>query len=314
MNFKDKTVLITGGSGFIGRYITKYLLTIGVKKIIIYSRDESKHAEMRKSIFDNKDVMRYYVGDVRDRERLQRALTGVDYVIHAAALKRVETAETDPNEFVKTNILGSINVIECSIDREVKKAILISSDKACSAITLYGYTKAVAERIFQQANVYSKNHAFKSCVVRYGNVAGSTGSIIPFFKEYKEERLPVTDYEMTRFWIDPEEAVKLIVFALEYGMSGEIFIPKLPSFKIVDLVKSFEKDYKIIGIRNIEKLHEEMIAKYEKCFDLGKYYVVTPNIKLDSPYNDFKEMPADFNYVSNINKFMTVEELREKIK
>lgn len=313
MNFKDKIVLITGGSGFIGQYITKYLLTTEIKKIIIYSRDEVKQNEMRKAIFDDKDIMRYYIGDVRDRDRLKRALTGVDFVIHAAALKRVETAENDPIEVVKTNILGSINVIECCIDCGVKKAILISSDKACDAITLYGQTKAVAERVFQQANIYSKNHNFKSCVVRYGNVAGSTGSIIPFFKECKDERLSLTDIDMTRFWIEPEEAVKLIVFALEYGMAGEIFIPKIPSFKVKDLVKAFGKEYKIIGMRNIEKLHEKMIAGYESCYDLGRYYVLTPCIKLDTPYADFKKMPKGFDYVSNENKFLTVEEIQQRI-
>jgi len=224
----------------------------------------------------------------------------------------------DPNEMILTNIIGSINIIDAAIDNRVEKAILISSDKACNPCTLYGYTKAVAERIFQQANIYSKNHSFKTGIVRYGNVANSKGSIIPLYKDLiqkKIPKLPVTDKKMTRFWFDVKDACKLIEFALQYSLCGEIFIPKLKSFKIIDLVKAFDKEYNIIGLRNIEKIHEQMISEYEKTFDIGKYYCIPANLKkfLNSPYSEFNEMIDEFEYDSEHNEFMAIEEIKEKL-
>lgn len=322
----DKTILITGGTGSFGKKCTEIILkNFKPEKLIIFSRDELKQLEMRQ-IFSDKDYpcIRYFIGDVRDKERLHRAFDGVDYVIHTAALKQVPTAEYNPFETIKTNILGAENIINIAIDKEVKKVIALSTDKAASPINLYGATKLCSDKLFIAGNVYSGWHKTRFSVVRYGNVVGSRGSVIPFFKKIRETgTLPITDPRMTRFWITIEQSVQFVLKCLELMQGGELFVPKIPSMNIMDLARAIAPKcgHKIIGIRPGEKLHEVMITKDDSrhTLEFEDYYIVEPEFHWWSNEghiaNGGKPVKEDFKYASNTNdRWLTVEELRELIK
>lgn len=262
--FDLKSVLITGGSGSLGKALVRQLLDeTDVRRIAIYSRDELKQFYMR-SEFEDNSRLRWFIGDIRDKDRLVRAMHGVDFVVHAAALKQVDTGEYNPMEFIKTNVLGSQNVIEASIDAGVRKVVALSTDKASSPINLYGATKLTADKLFIAANNYSQSYGTSFCVVRYGNVMGSRGSVIPFFQNLALEGkpLPITDLRMTRFWISIDDAVKFVLDSFEIMQGGELYVPRIPSMKIVDLATAISPNSEIveIGIRPGEKLHEEMIS------------------------------------------------------
>jgi UDP-N-acetylglucosamine 4,6-dehydratase len=265
MAFFDSTsILITGGSGSLGKALAHFLLNeTNVRRVAIFSRDELKQFHM-KSEFNNDPRLRWFLGDIRDKDRLVRAMHGVDYVIHAAALKQVDTGEYNPMEFIKTNVLGSQNVIEASIDAGVRKVVALSTDKASSPINLYGATKLTADKLFVAANNYSQSYGTAFCVVRYGNVMGSRGSVIPFFRDLadKGNAIPITDFRMTRFWISLDEAVEFVLQSLELMDGGELYIPRIPSMKIVDLAEAIAPNAEKteIGMRPGEKLHEEMIS------------------------------------------------------
>tara|TARA_B100000424_G_C22939650_1_gene500024 strand:+ start:1979 stop:2998 length:1020 start_codon:yes stop_codon:yes gene_type:complete len=335
--FKNKSILITGGTGSFGKSFIKYLIDNykGFKKIIIFSRDELKQFEMA-NVFSEKDYpfLRYFIGDVRDLDRLKRALEEVDYVIHAAALKQVEAAEYNPFEVIKTNIIGAQNIIEACLDSSnVKKVVALSTDKAVSPVNLYGATKLCSDKLFISANniVGKKNKLFS--VVRYGNVMGSRGSVIPEFKKQKTKGLiKITDPSMTRFNITMEESIKLVLFALNKSVGGEIFVPKIPSYKITTLAKAVAENSKtvITGIRPGEKIHEELISKSEALhtLDIGKYYVVlSPSLdKSNNPlsmilYKKYlkqkkaKKVPKNFEYNSEKNiKFLNVNGIKRLLK
>lgn len=258
------SVLITGGTGSLGKALVRHLLTEEkVRRIAIFSRDELKQHQMRGE-FNEDPRLRWFIGDVRDIERLKRALHNVDYVFHAAALKQVDTGEYNPMEFIKTNVLGSQNVIDASISTGVKRVVALSTDKASSPINLYGATKLTADKLFIAANNYSHSYGTTYSVVRYGNVMGSRGSVIPFFKQLANEGkpLPITDLRMTRFWISIEQAVHFVVASLEMMTGGELYVPRIPSMKIVDLANAVAPGAKLeeVGMRPGEKLHEEMIS------------------------------------------------------
>ena len=276
------SVLITGGTGSLGKSLVEYLLKeTKVRRIAIFSRDELKQQHLRIQFQDN-PRLRWFLGDVRDLDRLKRAFHGVDYVIHAAALKQVDTGEYNPMEFVKTNVLGSQNVIDASIDAGVRRVVALSTDKASSPINLYGATKLTADKLFVAANNYSVAYGTTFSVVRYGNVMGSRGSVIPFFQEIAAQGkpLPITDLRMTRFWISIESAVKFVIDSLDIMTGGELYVPKIPSMKIIDLARAVMPDAKLveIGMRPGEKLHEEMISADDsrRTIILEKRYVVTP--------------------------------------
>lgn len=281
-----KTVLITGGTGSFGNYFTEYVLkNYKPKKIIIYSRDEFKQFHMANKFKQFEDIMRFFIGDVRDKERLLRALDGVDYVIHAAALKQVPACEYNPIEAVRTNIDGAINVVNAVLDTpSVKKVVALSTDKSVNPINLYGGTKLVSDKLFIAANSYSGTKDVRFAVVRYGNVAGSRGSVIPFFKQIIEndgKELPITDYRMTRFWISLEEGVKLVIKALKEANGGETFISKIPSFKITDLAQAMLPGCEMpeVGIREGEKLHEVMVTAEDSAttYEYEKHYIIYPH-------------------------------------
>lgn len=305
------TILITGATGSFGTACIDYLLkNYSIKKIIIYSRDEHKQYELGKKFpFDN---IRYFIGNVRDYKRLYKAFKNVDYVIHAAALKHVHVCEYNPFEAVKTNIYGSQNVIDAAIERNVKKVVSLSTDKAANPISLYGGTKFVSDRLFQSAENYSNTTQFS--VVRSGNIAGSRGSVIPFFKELKNE-FPINDFEMTRFWIDPQQIVKFVIRALQQSMGGEIFIPKIPSFKVIDLAKAFNKNaiLKQVGIKKGEKIHEDLIVQAEAhiTYKFDDYYMIKSGIES----NFGNTVKKNFSYTSKNNKkWLSVEDLRKKLR
>ena len=275
-------MLITGGTGSLGKSLIEYLLKeTQVRRVAILSRDELKQHHLRIQFEDN-PRLRWFLGDVRDLERLKRAFHGVDYVIHAAALKQVDTGEYNPMEFIKTNVLGSQNVIDASIDAGVKRVVALSTDKASSPINLYGATKLTADKLFVAANNYSFSYGTTFSVVRYGNVMGSRGSVIPFFREIAAQGkpLPITDLRMTRFWISIESAVKFVIESLEMMTGGELYVPKIPSMKLVDLANAVVPGAKLeeIGMRPGEKLHEEMISADDsrRTIILENRYVVTP--------------------------------------
>src|SRR5574344_882212 len=281
----NKAILITGGTGTFGKAFTKYFLThYNPKKIIIYSRDEFKQFIMANDYKKYKDKLRFFIGDVRDKERLTRAFEGVDYVIHAAALKQVPACEYNPAEAIKTNINGAQNVIDACLDTDVKKVVALSTDKAVNPINLYGGTKLVSDKLFISANAYSGVKGTSFSVVRYGNVAGSRGSIIPLFEkliENGEKELPITDVRMTRFWITLEQGVELVFKALEESKGGETYISKIPSFKITDLAKAMISDVKMdeVGIREGEKLHEVMVTRDDarNTYEYDKHYIIYPH-------------------------------------
>jgi len=325
--FDNKTILITGGTGSFGKKYTEILLkNYNPKKIIIYSRDELKQYEMAQQYNDK--CMRYFIGDVRDANRLKKAMNGVDYVIHAAALKHVPIAEYNPMECIKTNINGASNVIDAAIENGVEKVIALSTDKAAAPINLYGATKLASDKLFVAANNMVGDNPTKFSVVRYGNVIGSRGSVVPFFikliKEGKKE-LPITDFNMTRFLITLENGVKFVLKNFERMQGGEIFVPKIPSMKIVDLAKALcnECELKEIGIRPGEKMHEVMITADDRVVEFKDHYVIKPTIQFTRPTCYTKneigeegiEMPLGFEYNSGNNtEWLTKEEFLELAK
>lgn len=324
MLFNDKTILITGGTGSFGQKCTEVILNrYKPKKLIIFSRDELKQWEMAKKYPDSTyDCMRYFIGDVRDPERLSRAFHGVDYVIHAAALKQVPTLEYNPFEAVKTNIIGAQNIINAAIDRGVKRIIALSTDKAANPINLYGATKLCSDKLFIAGNAYTKRDETTFSVVRYGNVLGSRGSVIPFFLKQRETSiLTVTDPRMTRFWITLEQGVHFVLRCLEFMVGGELFVPKIPSMNIMDLAKAIGPHCRIdvVGIRAGEKLHEVMITKDDarRTIDAGEFYIIQPSFYFwgrRSNWKTAKQVPEDFEYNSGTNPhFLTLEEMRELV-
>lgn len=324
--FNDKNILITGGTGSFGKKFIKILLEkYKPNKVIVYSRDELKQFEMGQVY--NALCMRYFIGDVRDRDRLMLAMKGVDYVVHAAALKQVPAAEYNPMECIKTNIMGAQNVIDACIANNVEKVIALSTDKAANPINLYGATKLASDKLFTAANNIVGNGRTRFSVVRYGNVVGSRGSVVPFFKGLLERgatELPVTDDRMTRFWLKLEDGVEFVLKNFQRMQGGEIFIPKIPSMRILDLAKAIAPDakIKIIGIRPGEKLHEVMCPSdlYYETVEFADHFVIKPSIEfanaIDYTTNALGEkgrMVEDgFDYNSGNNPhFLTVEELRE---
>jgi UDP-N-acetylglucosamine 4,6-dehydratase len=321
----NKVILITGGTGSFGRKCTEIILEkYKPKRLIIYSRDELKQFEMAQQYPDSKyDCMRYFIGDVRDIERLSRAFHNVDYVIHAAALKQVPAAEYNPFEAVKTNILGAQNIINVAIDQGVKKVIALSTDKAANPINLYGATKLCSDKLFIAGNSYVGHEHTIFSVVRYGNVVGSRGSVIPFFQKCKEEGcLPITDPRMTRFWITPEQGVNFVLKCLEKMVGGELFVPKLPSMNIIDLARVIAPECrtKIVGIRPGEKLHEVMIPRDEatRTIEFEHHFIIQPDFRFWlRRYNGQggSALPEDFEYNSGTNPWqLTIEEMREIIE
>jgi UDP-N-acetylglucosamine 4,6-dehydratase/5-epimerase len=315
---RTKSILITGATGSFGNaMVSKLLKDSKYERIVIFSRDELKQYEMRKK-FQNHSRLRWFLGDIRDQSRLTRAFESVDVVIHAAALKQVDTAEYNPIEFVKTNVYGSQNVIEAALDTKVSKVVALSTDKASSPINLYGATKLTADKLFISARSYSALNGTKFSVVRYGNVGGSRGSVIPHFLSLRQKQLPltVTDLEMTRFHIRLEQAVELVEFAISNMKGGELYIPKIPSYKMKDLISAMDKQAKIeiIGVRAGEKMHEEMISTEEgkRAFDLGKYYVILPEDY--QIHRKWKRVPEGFSYSSGTNSnFLSSDQLKEEI-
>ena len=324
---KQKSILITGGTGSLGQALTAECLRRFPKihRLVIFSRDELKQYEMAQKFGGQQyPALRYFIGDVRDRSRLTRALQGIDTVIHAAALKHVPAAEYNPMEFIHTNILGAENLIEACVDAGVKQVVALSTDKAAAPINLYGATKLCSDKLFVAANNYiGRNTIF--AVVRYGNVMGSRGSVIPYFlKQAKEGVLPITDPAMTRFNISLQEGVEMVLWALENALGGEIFVPKIPSYKITDLANAIGPSCKkpVTGIRPGEKIHEEMITSSDSpnTIDLGKYYAILNasgkrSADAYARMRSVKKVPVGFFYNSEKNsKFLTVSEIRTLIK
>lgn len=315
---KNSTILITGGTGSFGKAFIEYALAnLDPKKIIVFSRDELKQYEVRQ-LFKDDSRLRFFIGDIRDQHRLNRAMHNVDYVVHAAALKQVDTAEYNPYEFVQTNIIGSQNVIEASIDAGVKKVVALSTDKASSPLNLYGATKLAADKLFQSGNHYAASYVTRFSVVRYGNVMGSRGSIVPFFKKLAAEgkSLPITDNRMTRFWITLPEAVQFVVDSFDRMVGGELYVPKIASMKIMDLVEAIAPGSQTheIGTRPGEKLHEEMISEDDsrRTIDLGDRYCILPTIAawgFEAPEGESVE--DGFAYRSNTNtEWLSVDDMR----
>ena len=326
----NKTILITGGSGSFGKKFVEVILRDypNVKKIIIYSRGELKQFEMKQRWPEAKfPQLRYFIGDVRDKDRLMRACEGVDVIIHAAAMKQVDTAEYNPDECIKTNVNGAQNVIEAALACGVHDVVALSTDKACAPINLYGATKLTSDKLFTAANNMRGSKDIRFSVVRYGNVMGSRGSVIPFFEKKKAEgakEIPITDFRMTRFNISLEEGVSLVMYAIGHHLGGEIFIPKIPSYHISDVATAIAPELKQVevGIRPGEKLHEEMITVTDALdtIDLGKYYVILPSVSYAYKREDYLKhhnavpVPDGFHYSSDNNSdWETAELLREKI-
>lgn len=324
----NKSILITGGTGSLGKELTKTILTKwpDIKRLVIYSRDEQKQYQMAQEFPEKTfSAIRYFIGDVRDLERLKRAFNGIDYVIHAAAMKHVHIAEYNPDECVKTNIGGADNVIKAALSSNVTKVVALSTDKACAPINLYGATKLTSDKLFIAANNIRGKQDIKFSVVRYGNVMGSNGSVIPFFMNKRNEGvLPITDPNMTRFNISLQGGVDMVLHALDKAWGGELYVPKIPSYKILDVAQAIGPDceHKVIGIRPGEKVHEEMITASDSftTYDLGKYYVILPqttNWSIDEFIKNFnaKLVPQGFNYTSGDNtEWETVDSLRTLIK
>lgn len=324
-----KVVLITGGTGSFGKQFIKTILHRypQVKKIIIFSRDELKQFEIKQQ-YPTIDYpqLRFFIGDVRDRNRMIQACEGVDVIIHAAAIKQVDTAEYNPTECIRTNIDGAENVIQAALQCGVKDVVALSTDKACAPINLYGATKLASDKLFTAANNIKGSKDIRFSVVRYGNVMGSRGSVIPFFlKKSKEGILPITHNEMTRFNISLQDGVDMVMFALENHLGGEIFVPKIPSYKILDIAKAVAPncDVEVVGIRPGEKLHEEMITDTDalNTIDFGKYYAILPSISFTYTEDEYilhhkaQKVPFGFKYNSGTNtEWETVETLRDLIK
>ena len=328
LNLNNKTILITGGTGSLGKAITSHVFKTypQLKKLIILSRDEQKQFQMAQNYPANKyPQIRFFLGDVRDQERLLNAFQGVDYVIHAAAMKHVHLAEYNPEECIKTNVYGAQNVINAALKTGVKNVVALSTDKACAPINLYGATKLTSDKLFIAANNIKGDNQIKFSVVRYGNVMGSNGSVIPFFMKKKSEgKLPITDINMTRFNITLQAGVDMIMHAMEHAWGGEIFIPKIKSYKITDVALAISPEcvFDIVGIRPGEKIHEEMITSSDSfyTYDLGKYFTIlptVPNFILEDFISKFaaKLVPSGFNYSSGTNsEWETVDSLRVLIK
>jgi len=323
-----KSILITGGTGSFGKAYVKFLLKKykKIKRLVIFSRDELKQAEMCETFSDKKyPFLRYFIGDVRDLNRLSRALNKIDIVVHAAALKHVSVAEYNPIEFIKTNVIGAQNVIEACLNNKVKKVIALSTDKACAPINLYGASKLCSDKLFVSANNYSGNVCNFS-IVRYGNVLGSRGSVLPILKRFKEQGIfNLTSTEMTRFSITLNEGVKTVDWAVKNLTGGEMLIPKIPSYNLVDLVKamSLKNKFKITGLRKGEKIHEEMITPADSftTYDIGSYYLVLPDnseVRIKNLTKKFKTVnlvPKNFCYNSRDNKvFLNIDSLKRMIK
>jgi UDP-N-acetylglucosamine 4,6-dehydratase/5-epimerase len=333
LNLNNKSVLITGGTGSFGKMFTKLILERNpqIKKLVILSRDEQKHFQMSQEFPEKKyPAMRYFIGDVRDKSRLKRAFEGIDIVIHAAAMKHVHLAEYNPMECVKTNINGAENVIDAALESGVSEVVALSTDKAAAPINLYGATKLTSDKLFIAANNVKGKRDIRFSVVRYGNVMGSNGSVMPFFlnkKKNGDKFLPITDSQMTRFNISLQDGCEMVFYAIEKAWGGEVFIPKIPSYKISDVATAIapELEQKVVGIRPGEKLHEEMITSSDSSntVDLGKYYAILPQKSPYSQYSkdDYKnafnglDVPDGFSYNSGNNtEWESVESLRELIK
>lgn len=322
----NKSILITGGTGSFGKAFTRYVLEhYNPKKIIIYSRDEFKQFIMQNDFKEYKDKLRFFIGDVRDKERLMLAFEGVDYVIHAAAMKQVPACEYNPAEAIKTNIHGAQNIIDAALARGVKKVVALSTDKAVNPVNLYGGTKLVSDKLFIAANAYAGSKDVNFSIVRYGNVAGSRGSVIPFFHNIIKNggtELPITDYRMTRFWISLQQGVELVVKALEEAKGGETFISKIPSFKVTDLAQAMLPGCEMpeIGIREGEKLHEIMVTVEDSMttYEYDKHFIIYPQMVWDTKKKaepTGKRVADGFSYSSDNNtEWLTVEEIKELLK
>lgn len=322
-----KSILITGGTGSLGKELTKTIFEKwpDVKRLVIFSRDEQKQFQMAQEYPEKEyPAIRYFIGDVRDLDRMKRAFSGIDYVIHAAAMKHVHIAEYNPDECIKTNIGGAENVIKAALGSGVSKVVALSTDKACAPINLYGATKLTSDKLFIAANNIRGNQDIKFSVVRYGNVMGSNGSVIPFFLKKRDSGvLPITDPNMTRFNISLADGVKMVLHALDHAWGGELFVPKIPSYRITDLAQAIGPacEHPVIGIRPGEKVHEEMITSSDSftTYDLGKYYVILPQ----EPIWDLREflthfkaslVPQGFHYTSGGNdEFLSVDQLKQLI-
>tara|TARA_X000000368_G_scaffold417761_1_gene415086 strand:- start:110 stop:1108 length:999 start_codon:yes stop_codon:yes gene_type:complete len=321
---KNKSILLTGGTGSFGKAFVKKIISskVKLKKLIIFSRDELKQFEMEKLFSEKKySQIRYFLGDVRDKERIKRAMDEVDIVVHAAALKHVPKGEYDPVEFIKTNVYGAQNIIEGAIESNVKKVIALSTDKAAAPINLYGASKLCSDKLFTAANNIKGKKNISFSIVRYGNVFGSRGSIVPFFLEQMKKKmtLTITDKRMTRFNISLEDGVNMVLWSIKNSKGGEIFVPKLPSFRVTDLINAMSVNLKtkIIGIRPGEKIHEDMItnADAQNTIDLGRYFAILPDSQqLKKKYPKAKRVKNNFYYNSGNNeKFLSVPELRKEI-
>jgi UDP-N-acetylglucosamine 4,6-dehydratase len=323
MNWSEKTILVTGGTGSFGRKFIEIMLAENTpKKLIVFSRDEQKQHEMRQQGFEHPNL-RYFIGDVRDFPRMRRAFEGVDFVVHAAALKQVPACEYNPMEAIKTNILGSGNVVDAALDANVERVVALSTDKAVNPINLYGATKLAAEKLFVQSNAYAGGRDTRFSCVRYGNVVGSRGSVVPVFIRQRESgQITITDERMTRFWISLDQGVRFVIRCLEQMKGGEVFVPKIPSMKVIDLAKAVapEAEINIIGIRPGEKLHEVLISEDEArtVVELDDMFIVQPAEalwfgreweKIGKPIKD------DFHYISNKNNdWLSVDEIRKIIQ
>jgi len=325
--FKNKNILITGGTGSFGKSFIRYILKnkLDFKKIIIFSRDEYKQFHLENQIpKNNLKKFRFLLGDIRDLNRLKYAFEDVDYVIHAAALKQVPKAEYNPYEYIKTNIVGTQNIVEASLNSKVKKVISLSTDKASSPINLYGATKLCADKIVTSANNIKGKKNIKLSVVRYGNVFASRGSVVPRFLNLKDNYFPVTHKDMTRFNISLQDAIKLVIWTLKYSYGGEVVVPRIPSYRLIDLVKAINSKAKIkyIGIRLGEKLHEEMISFNESrhTISLKNKYIILPEYDLNKSkkfyrkLKDYKEISKPFNYNSNQKKFLSINNLKKLVR
>lgn len=323
----NKTILVTGGTGSFGkRFVKNVFEKFSPKKIIIYSRDEYKQFIMSRQFNKFDKNIRYFIGDVRDKDRLYRAFNGVDYVVHAAALKQIPACEYNPFEAVMTNIYGAKNVVDAAIDRGVEKVVALSTDKAVNPINIYGATKLASDKLFIAANAYAGHAGTIFSVVRYGNVAGSRGSVVPFFKmliDRNETALPITDFRMTRFWITLDEAVDLVLKALNEGKGGETFLSKIPSFKITALAQAMlpEADLNEVGFREGEKLHEVMITEYDSfnTYEYEKHYIIYPHFEWWDFKSHFtirgKKVEEFFKYTSDKNtEWLSVDDIRDRLK
>ena len=320
----DKNILITGGTGSFGKKAVEIFLSkYKPRRLIVFSRDELKQFEMSQTYsMSQYPCIRYFIGDVRDKERLNRAFQGVDYVIHAAAMKQVPAAEYNPFEAVKTNIIGAQNVINAAIDQGVKKVMALSTDKAANPVNLYGATKLCSDKLFVAGNTYGSRRDTIFSVVRYGNVVGSRGSVIPYFLKFKSNGyLPITDPNMTRFWITLEQAVEFVLQGLERMCGGELFVPKIPSMNIMDLAKAIapECETRIVGVRPGEKIHELMISRDDarETLELDSFYIIQPQFNYwsrRSGWDEGRKVPDDFEYQSGTNPWrLSIEEMREML-